>query len=299
MANKDENVKQPSDDAIADTTIVKEQPTVDNSKTLGSDDTDDKYFDEKIKNCTDEWNKIQAASKTSYPETPKGDQTLLDEQVRTQYGVYVGMEYTVGDFIYRVTAIDSITSGRTKLIGVVAAKKSKLTKVTVPNTAIFKGYGLNVTEVGDNAFKAMKKLKKVTFGANVKVIGKAAFSNCKKLNKINFKNVTTIGNNAFAGCKALKKLTIGSKVTTIGKTAFKKCTKLKSVVIGKSVKKINAKAFANDNKINKITFKGKKLKTVKKNAFSKKVKSNIKSKKTKLKGNKKAVKVFKKKLKIK
>lgn len=47
------------------------------------------------------------------------------------------MEYTVGDFIYRVTAIDSITSGRTKLIGVVAAKKSKLTKVTVPNTANF------------------------------------------------------------------------------------------------------------------------------------------------------------------
>ena len=139
---------QPSDDAIADKTIVKEQPTVDNSKTLGSDDTDDKYFDEKIKNCTDEWNKIQAASKTSYPETPKGDQTLLDDQVRTQYGVYVGMEYTVGDFIYRVTAIDSITSGRTKLIGVVAAKKSKLTKVTVPNTANFKGYGLNVTEVG-------------------------------------------------------------------------------------------------------------------------------------------------------
>ena len=46
-------------------------------------------------------------------------------------------------------------------------------------------------------FKAMKKLKKVTFGANVKVIGKAAFSNCKKLNKINFKNVTTIGNNCF------------------------------------------------------------------------------------------------------
>lgn len=47
MANKDENVKQPSDDAIADKTIVKEQPTIDNSKTLGSEDTDDKYFDEK------------------------------------------------------------------------------------------------------------------------------------------------------------------------------------------------------------------------------------------------------------
>ncbi len=32
MANKNENVKQPSDDAIADKTIVKEQLKVDNSK---------------------------------------------------------------------------------------------------------------------------------------------------------------------------------------------------------------------------------------------------------------------------
>ena len=86
---------------------------------------------------------------------------------------------------------------------------------------------------------------------------------------------------------------------TIGKNAFKKCTKLKTAVIGKSVKTIKAKAFTKDNKIKKITFKGKKLKTVKKNALSSKVKKNIKAKKTKLKGNKKAIKVFKKKLKIK
>lgn len=32
--------------------------------------------------------RFRQASKTSYPETPKGDQTLLDDQVRTQYGVY-------------------------------------------------------------------------------------------------------------------------------------------------------------------------------------------------------------------
>ena len=215
------------------------------------------------------------------------------------HSVYVGMTYTAGNFIYQITSIDTATLGQSKVIGVVAAKKNKITKITIPDRADCKGYRLNVTAVGDKAFKSMKKLKKVTFGSNVKVIGKNAFSNCKKLNKISFKNITTIGNNAFAGCKALKKLTIGNKVTVIGKNAFKECSKLETVVIGKAVKTISSKAFIGDNKIKKITFKGKKLKTVNKNAFSKKAKKNIKSKKTKLKGNKKAIKLFKKKLKIK
>ena len=172
----------------------------------------------------------------------------------SSHSVYVGMTYTAGNFIYQITSIDTATLGQSKVIGVVAAKKNKITKITIPDRADCKGYRLNVT---------------------------------------------TIGNNAFAGCKALKKLTIGNKVTVIGKNAFKKCSKLETVVIGKAVKTISSKAFIGDNKIKKITFKGKKLKTVKKNAFSKKAKENIKSKKTKLKGNKKAIKLFKKKLKIK
>ena len=170
------------------------------------------------------------------------------------HSVYVGMTYTAGNFIYQITSIDTATLGQSKVIGVVAAKKNKITKITIPDRADCKGYGLNVTAVGDKAFKSMKKLKKVT---------------------------------------------IGNKVTVIGKNAFNKCSKLKTVVIGKAVKTISSKAFIGDNKIKKITFKGKKLKTVNKNAFSKKAKKNIKSKKTKLKGNKKAIKLFKKKLKIK
>ena len=172
----------------------------------------------------------------------------------SSHSVYVGMTYTAGNFIYQITSIDTATLGQSKVIGVVAAKKNKITKITIPDRADCKGYRLNVT---------------------------------------------TIGNNAFAGCKALEKLTIGNKVTVIGKNAFKNCSKLETVVIGKAVKTISSKAFIGDNKIKKITFKGKKLKTVKKNAFSKKAKKNIKSKKTKLKGNKKAIKLFKKKLKIK
>ena len=191
--------------------------------------------------------KIEATYKDAPPsDTPPSD--------TPSYGIYVGMTYTAGNFIYQITSIDTATLGQSKVIGVVAAKKNKITKVTIPDRADCKGYRLNVTAVGDNAF---------------------------------------------AGCKALKKLTIGNKVTVIGKNAFKKCSKLETVVIGKAVKTISSKAFIGDNKIKKITFKGKKLKTVNKNAFSKKAKKNIKSKKTKLKGNKKAIKLFKKKLKIK
>ena len=187
----------------------------------------------------------------TYKDAPPSDTPPSDTP---SYGVYVGMTYTAGNLIYRITSIDTATVGQSKVIGVVAAKKNKIKKVTIPDRADCKGYRLNVT---------------------------------------------TIGNNAFAGCKALKKLTIGNKVTVIGKNAFKKCSKLETVVIGKAVKTISSKAFIGDNKIKKITFKGKKLKTVNKNAFSKKAKKNIKSKKTKLKGNKKAIKLFKKKLKIK
>ena len=191
--------------------------------------------------------KIEATYKDAPPsDTPPSD--------TPSYGVYVGMTYTAGNLIYQITSIDTATLGQSKVIGVVAAKKNKIKKVTIPDRADCKGYRLNVT---------------------------------------------AIGNNAFAGCKALKKLTIGNKVTVIGKNAFKKCSKLETVVIGKAVKTISSKAFIGDNKIKKITFKGKKLKTVNKNAFSKKAKKNIKSKKTKLKGNKKAIKLFKKKLKIK
>ena len=196
--------------------------------------------------------KIEATYKDAPPsDTPPSDTPPSDTP---SYGVYVGMTYTAGNLIYRITSIDTATLGQSKVIGVVAAKKNKIKKVTIPDRADCKGYRLNVT---------------------------------------------TIGNNAFAGCKALKKLTIGNKVTVIGKNAFKKCSKLETVVIGKAVKTISSKAFLGDNKIKKITFKGKKLKTVNKNAFSKKAKKNIKSKKTKLKGNKKAIKLFKKKLKIK
>lgn len=299
VTNQDDNVKQPTNDtADAEKTIIKEPLTTDDSEILGTDQTTDEYFKDKIDKCTDEWNKIQNGKKIPPSVKPDIEKTL-DEQVRTKYGVYVGMTYTVGNYIYKVTSVDTITGGRSKLTGVVSSKKKRLKKATIPATANYKGYTLKVTSVGAKSFKSLKRLTKVTFGKNVTSVGKSAFYKCKKLNRINFKNVKTIYAGAFSGCRALKKVTIGAKVKTIGKNAFKKCTKLKYIVIGKRVKTIMAKAFTGDNRIKQITFKGKYLKKIKKNAISKKAKTNIKLKKIKLKGNKKSIKVFRKKLRIK
>ncbi len=287
-----------NDNDFAEKDIVKEPGTVDNSKPLGTDKTDDDYFDNKIKDCTEEWNKIQ----NNYdPDTDRKDPTpgISDNELAKKYGVYVGLQYQVGAYRYQVTSVNN-TFGTAKLIGVVSSKKSMKT-ATIPATAAFNNrpYTIKVTSVGKNAFKGLKKLTKVTIGSNVQTIGTGAFQNCKKLKTIKLGKTVTIGTKAFYGCKALKTLTITSKVKTIGTSAFAKCTKLKTITMGKKVKTIKSKAFASDNKIAKITFKGSSLKSVKKNAFSKTAIKRIKSKKTKLKGKKKSIKVLKKKLKIK
>lgn len=80
----------------------------------------------------------------------------------------------------------------------------------------------------------------------------------------------------------------------IGKKAFNKCKKLKKVTIGKNVKTIKAKAFANSKKLKTVIIKGKKLKKVEKNAFNKKVRRTLK-----IKGINKVKKVVLKSLKRK
>lgn len=59
------------------------------------------------------------------------------------------------------------------------------------------------------------------------------------------------------------------KVVQIGSRAFKGLNKMTSVVIGKNVTKIGKAAFLNCKKLKKVTFKGKGVKTIQKNAFKK------------------------------
>ena len=97
-----------------------------------------------------------------------------------------------------------------------------------------------------------KKLTSATIGATVKIKGKSV-------------KVTAIGSNAFAKCKKLKKVTIGKNVTKIGKKAFYKCSALKTVTVkGKKVKSVGKNAFKGIAKKAKLKTPASKKKAYKK-----------------------------------
>lgn len=177
------------------------------------------------------------------------------------------------DVSFQVTAINSSA----------LANQAKLTSVVI---------GKYVTTIGSKAFYNDKKLAKVTFkGSAVKTIGTDTFKNIAKnaafvmpttftSNKLKYKitkstvsakQVTVTGTSA-----KLTSLTIPEtvkyngmsfQVTAVGNNAFAKKSTLKSAVIGKYVTNIGSKAFYNDKKLAKITFKGTAVKTIGKDAF--------------------------------
>ena len=77
-------------------------------------------------------------------------------------------------------------------------------------------------QIGKNAFKGCKKLKKVTIGSNIKKIGGSAFVNCGKLKTINMKKANGITS---IGSKAFRKINANAKVTVPAKK-FKKYSKM-------------------------------------------------------------------------
>ena len=85
------------------------------------------------------------------------------------------------------------------------------------------------------------------------------------------KNVTVTGINkkvaAITVPDTVAYKNVSFKVTAIGNSAFTAQSTLKSATIGKYVTSIGAKAFYNDKKLAKVTFKGTSVKTIGKDAF--------------------------------
>lgn len=165
----------------------------------------------------------------------------------------------------------------------------------------------SVEYIGDNAFKDCRNIHEMVIPPNVAYISNSSFTGAKQdeidtskneyaqgligglpklgdiltVNGVQYKVTKSSEKNgtvAVSGVvsKKLTKVVIPDsvkkggyvfKVTEISKNAFKKCTKLKSVTIGKNVTKIGANAFYGDKKLNRITVKSAKLKSVGKNAI--------------------------------
>ena len=144
-------------------------------------------------------------------------------------------------------------------------------EAAVPDTIVYKGFTLKVTEIEENAFSKTGTLKTVTIGKNVKTIGKNAFASCPALKTVKGgAGITAIRAGAFASCKKLSAFPSLAKLQEIGANAFKACASLKSFTIGSKVTAIGKNAFSGCKALAKITVKSKKLtaKTVGDKAFS-------------------------------
>lgn len=127
-----------------------------------------------------------------------------------------GTKYTVGGNQY--TVLKAGLSVR------FSKANPKAKTVTIPNTITVDGISYKVTEIGANAFKNNKKVKKVTIGANVVKIANKAFNKCPSL-----KNV-------------IIKTTLLTKKTA-SKKCFSKVHKKMVIKVPKKVKKSYSKIF--------------------------------------------------------
>ncbi len=115
-------------------------------------------------------------------------------------------------------------------------------------------YKYKITGADTVAFAGVKnnKTKKVTIGKSVKIGGKT------------FK-ITSIANNALAKKNKVTSVTIGENVTKIGKNAFYKCTKLQKITIkSKKLKSVGKKAFKGIKASATVKVPSKKLKQYRK-----------------------------------
>ncbi len=131
-----------------------------------------------------------------------------------------GEKFTVGSYKYKVIKSDA----KKGTVAITGAVKKSLKSVAAASTVKYNGYEFKVVQIGDNAFKGMKKLKKVTIGANVTKIGKNAFKGDKKLKtiKVKSKKIKKVGKAAFKGIAKKAKFSVPKAKKAKYKKLFKK-----------------------------------------------------------------------------
>lgn len=129
---------------------------------------------------------------------------------------------------------------------------------------------VRITKIEENAFNADKNIKiegnvyipnKITVGKGafkgqtaitgatlyISYLGEGAFENCSAMSNLTIKGLKTIPKNAFNG--ALKaptvQITIGEPVEVIEENAFSGISSVTKIVFPKTLKRVNAYAFAN------------------------------------------------------
>ena len=142
---------------------------------------------------TSEGEEARQCSKCHQTETRKLNKLPLPK---------AGTKYTIGGNQY--TVLKAGLSVR------FSKANPKAKTVTIPNTITADGISYKVAEVGANAFKNNKKVKKVTIGANVVKIANKAFNKCPSLKSVVIKTTLLTKKTASKKCfsKVHKKMVI-------------------------------------------------------------------------------------------
>lgn len=176
----------------------------------------------KLDKTAHQWSSWKTTTNPSY--TSEGEQTRQCSQCyQTETRKLnklplpkAGTKYTVGGNQYTV-----LKAGLTVRF---SKANPKAKTVTIPNTITVNGISYKVAEVGANAFKNNKKVKKVTIGANVDKIANKAFNKCPSLRNV------------------IIKTTLLTKKTA-SKKCFSKVHKKMVIKVPKKVKKTYVKIF--------------------------------------------------------
>ena len=114
--------------------------------------------------------------------------------------------------------------------------------------------GVNVKNIGYQAFQYCDTVETVILPDTVTIIGNSAFEGCTSLKEIKIpEGIASIGNKTFFSCESLEKVTLPSTVESIGNSAFWGCTSLKSINIPEGVTSIEDSAFLNCSSLEEIT----------------------------------------------
>ena len=146
----------------------------------------------------------------------------------------IDQENPSSDFEYAENEDGSVTI--TKYIGTDA-------DVVIPSTIDDK----NVTIIGPYAFwEAREFLNSVTMPDTITQIGQCAFDACKKLTTVALsQNLTHIEIAAFINCSSLENITLPNSLTYLGDRAFYCCTALKHINIPNTLKNWGDETFYN------------------------------------------------------
>ena len=101
-----------------------------------------------------------------------------------------------------------------------------------------------VAEIGANAFRGKRALRRVVLPASCTAIGDYAFDGCRNLEEIILPDgCSSIGAFAFKNCSSLERIALPQALQTVPKQAFARCAKLTAVEGLEHVRTIDIDAF--------------------------------------------------------